>query len=90
MVKEFSLDSRGKSRTRAGVFRIKTASTTSFTARLTKGDWHEEWANEGLISETIKNKAVKVMVSLRLGDAVYEAEQDLTYHAKEGRSGKAQ
>jgi len=90
----FTLDAKGKGKDAATGSSVRVQVPSGFTggdvkwnATLRRGTWSDDWADEGLVSETIKDKAATMAVTISLGEQTSIAAVDVLYRASAGKRG---
>ena len=56
-------------------------------AKVKAGDFSDEWADEGLIDETVKDKEIAMTVAVSVDVTPYSTTKNMLYRAKEGKKG---
>jgi hypothetical protein len=90
----FTLDSKGRAVGSPGACRLsysKSKKVWTLTTKLKSGNYQTAWAAYGMVNANLPQPtaAVKVPVTLLLGQEMFVGERTLTYKAKPGKSGTA-
>lgn len=90
----FTLDAKGKGRDAAtgSSVRLKLPSgfaggDVAFKATLRGGSWSDDWADEGLVDETVKDKAATLALAITLGSQPYVGSAEVLYRATAAKGG---
>ena len=101
---EFTLDKNGRAKTDLGQLQLKlkpskknletgasefVGGDVQLRARLNKGNWSDDWADEGVNpTGDASNEPMAMDVLVILDGAVYRAQVQMLYNAKAGKNGK--
>ena len=92
----FTLDGKGRAVSSFGTCRLAYTKATkaklgywTVTIALSKGNWHSQWAANGLDSATHKNSAIQFPVAVLIGDDAFAAERSLKYTTTQHKTGTA-
>lgn len=89
---DFWLNAKGKGTNGFSKVNLKVKDGIGTISATLKGDWEEEWFDEGLTNETVANKPVAVPVVIMFNSSLVEAftaSKSMLYKATQGKSGSA-
>lgn len=95
--KTFTLDEKGKAKTGYDSFSIGVKAkngivlpqVSKYKASFKKGDFAGDLDDDGLINDTVSEQPVSMLISLNLGEHLYQRAQSMIYKASAGKSGSA-
>jgi hypothetical protein len=89
---DFTLDARGRGKLRHAAFKLRSPRRDGgwrYVCKGRRGDWGDEWADDGIVDADAAGTPVALPVEVRVGGFVRSGLAGLGYRAHEGRGGKA-